>query len=73
MVGWVLVVDTRTTPHPCGLPGKAQLDNVPPGTYTLPGTWHARLPVGALALERALTVPATEWPMAAVRMTGLQP
>ena len=72
MVGWVLVVDT---PHYARTPaatGKVQLDNVPPGTYTL-RTWHTRLPVGTPALEQALTVPATGTAMASVRMTGLQP
>lgn len=72
MVGWVLVVDTPYYARTPAATGKAQLDNVPPGTYTL-RTWHARLPVGAPALEQALTVPATGTATAAVRMTGLQP
>ena len=72
MVGWVLVVGTPYYPRTPAATGKAQLDNVPPGTYTL-RTWHARLPVGAPALEQALTVPATGMATAAVRMTGLQP
>lgn len=72
MVGWVLVVDTPYYTRTPAATGKAQLDNVPPGTYTL-RTWHARLPVGAPALEQALTVPATGMATAAVRMTGLQP
>ena len=72
MVGWVLVVDTPYYARTPAATGKAQLDNVPPGTYTL-RTWHARLPVGAPALEQALTVPATGMATAAVRMTGLQP
>ncbi len=72
MVGWVLVVDTPYYTRTPAATGKAQLDNVPPGTCTL-RTWHARLPVGAPALEQALTVPATGMATAAVRMTGLQP
>ena len=72
MVGWVLVVDTPYYARTPAATGKAQLDNVPPGTYTL-RTWHARLPVGAPALEQALTVPAAGMATAAVRMTGLQP
>lgn len=72
MVGWVLVVDTPYYARTPAATGKVQLDNVPPGTYTL-RTWHARLPVGAPALEQALTVPATGTATAAVRMTGLQP
>ena len=72
MVGWVLVVDTPYYTRTPAATGKAQLDNVPPGTYTL-RTWHARLPVGAPALEQALTVPAAGMATAAVRMTGLQP
>lgn len=72
MVGWILVVDT---PHYARTPvgtGKAQIDNVPAGTYTL-RTWHARLPVGAPALEQSVTVPATGTGNASVRLTGLQP
>ena len=72
MVGWVLAVDTPYYARASAATGKAQLDNVPPGTYTL-RTWHARLPVGAPALEQALTVPAAGMATAAVRMTGLQP
>ena len=72
MEGWVLVVDTPYYARTPAATGKAQLDNVPPGTYTL-RTWHARLPVGAPALEQALTVPAAGMATAAVRMTGLQP
>ena len=72
MEGWALVVDTPYYARTPAATGKAQLDNVPPGTYTL-RTWHARLPVGAPALEQALTVPATGMATAAVRMTGLQP
>ena len=71
MAGWILVVDT---PYYASSPasGKAQIDNVPAGTYKL-RTWHNRLPVGAPALEQALTVPATGNASASVRMAGLQP
>ena len=72
MVGWVLVVDTPYYARTPAATGKAQIDSVQPGTYTL-RTWHTRLPVGAPALEQALTVPATGSATASVRMTGLQP
>lgn len=72
MVGWVLVVDTPYYARTPAATGKVQLDNVPPGTYTL-RTWHSRLPVGAPALEQAVTVPAAGVAAASVRMTGLQP
>jgi plastocyanin len=71
MTGWILVVDT---PYYASSPatGKAQIDNVPPGSYKL-RAWHNRLPVGAPAMEQALTVPATGVANASVRMAGLQP
>jgi len=71
MTGWILVVDT---PYYASSPatGKAQIDNVPPGSYKL-RAWHNRLPVGAPALEQALTVPAAGVANASVRMAGLQP
>lgn len=72
MVGWVLVVDTPYYSRTLAGSGRAQLDNVPPGTYVL-RTWHARLPVGAPAQEQALIVPSTGAATAAVRLTGLQP
>ena len=72
MVGWIVVVDT---PHyartPAG-PARVQIDNVPPGAYTL-RTWHARLPVGAPAQEQALTVSPAGGAVATVRLAGLQP
>lgn len=72
MIGWILVVDTPYfAKSPAGT-GKALLDNVVPGAYKL-RTWHARLPVGAAALEQAITVPATGMATASVRMAGLQP
>lgn len=72
MVGWILVVDTPYYARTPAAPGRAQIDNVPPGAYTL-RTWHTRLPVGAPAQEQALTVPATGAAAASVRLAGLQP
>ena len=72
MVGWMLVVETPFYARVPDGSGKVQLDNVPPGVYTL-RTWHARLPVGAPAQEQPLTVTATGAVSASVRMTGLQP
>lgn len=72
MVGWILVLDTPYYARSAAGTGRVLLDNVPPGTYTL-RTWHTRLPVGAPALEQAMTVPATGVATATVRMTGLQP
>lgn len=72
MVGWILVVNTPYYARTSAGTGKVQLDNLPPGVYTL-RTWHTRLPVGAAALEQTVTVPATGVATASVRMTGLQP
>lgn len=72
MVGWILVVETPFYTRSQVASGRAQIDNVPPGSYTL-RTWHSRLPVGAPALEQAITVPATGTGAASVRMTGLLP
>ncbi|WP_298213889.1 methylamine utilization protein [Acidovorax sp.] len=72
MVGWILVVNTPYYARTSVATGKVQLDNLPPGVYTL-RTWHTRLPVGAPALEQTVTVPATGAVTASVRMTGLQP
>lgn len=72
MVGWMLVVETPFYAITPAATSKVQLDNVPPGAYTL-RTWHARLPVGAPAQEQALTVPATGAVSVSVRMTGLEP
>ena len=72
MVGWILVVDTPYFARSAPGTGRVQLDNVPPGAYTL-RTWHARLPVGAPALEQPLAVPASGTGSAQVRLTGLQP
>lgn len=72
MVGWILVVETPFYTRSQAATGRAQIDNVPPGSYTL-RTWHSRLPVGAPALEQAITVPATGTGTASVRMAGLLP
>jgi plastocyanin len=72
MVGWILVVDTPFYARTPAATGRAQIDNVPPGTYTL-RTWHTRLPLGAPAQEQALVVPATGAAAASVRLAGLQP
>ncbi len=69
MVGWVVVVDTPYYAQ-TGADGRAVLD-APPGRYRL-RTWHAGLPVGAPALEQALTL--TDAAQAAsVRMSGVRP
>ena len=72
MVGWILVVDTPYYAQSLAATGKAQIDDVPAGSYRL-RTWHTRLPVGAPALEQALIVPATGTAEVTVRMQGLQP
>ena len=72
MVGWILVVPTPHYARSTGPAGRAQIDNVPPGQYTL-RAWHARLPVGAPAQEQALTVPASAGAPVTVRLAGLQP
>lgn len=72
MVGWVVVVDTPFFGRTAAATGRVQIDNVPPGRYTL-RTWHARMPVGAAALEQPLVVAATGNSQTALRMTGLQP
>ncbi|MFY3386043.1 methylamine utilization protein [Paracidovorax sp. MALMAid1276] len=72
MVGWILVVDTPHYARSAAGSGRVQIDNVPPGHYTL-RTWHERLPVGAPPLEQPLSVPASGTGNAQVRLTGLQP
>ena len=72
MVAWIVVVDTPYYARTPAVPGRAQIDNVPPGAYTL-RTWHARLPVGAPAQEQALTVSPAGGAVATVRLAGLQP
>lgn len=72
MVGWILVVDTPYYAQTLAATGRAQIDNVPAGSYRL-RTWHARLPVGAPALEQALSVPATGAATVTVRLPELLP
>ncbi|MBY0409834.1 MAG: methylamine utilization protein [Burkholderiaceae bacterium] len=72
MVAWVLVLETPFYTRTPATTGKAQIDNVPAGTYTL-RVWHARLPVGEPAVEQSVKVGASGTVSASVRMTGLQP
>lgn len=71
MVGWIVIVDTpyfgRTTEK-----GQLVLDKLPPGSYRL-RSWHAGLPVGAPALDQAVSVPAEGQLDVSVRMTGVRP
>lgn len=71
MVGWIVVVDTpyfgRTDDK-----GQVLLDKLPAGNYRL-RTWHAGLPVGAPALDQAVSVPAEGQVSVAVRMVDLRP
>ena len=71
MVGWIVVLDTPYFAQTQAPGGVVQMGSVPAGSYRL-RTWHPRLPVGAPALEQALTVPASG-AAATVRMTGLLP
>jgi hypothetical protein len=68
----VVVVDTPYFAQSDAVAGKARIDDVPPGKYTL-RTWHSRMPVGAPALEQPLDVAASAASQATVRVTGLQP
>ena len=56
MAAWVLIVDTPWYGR-AGADGRVQLPQVPAGAYRL-RAWHASLPVGAPASDRALTVGA---------------
>lgn len=71
MVSWIVIVDTpyfgRT-----GERGQVLLDKVPPGNYRL-RTWHAGLPVGAPALDQAVSVPGEGQLAVVVSMTGVRP
>jgi len=71
MVGWIVIVDTpyfgRTTDK-----GPLVLDKLPPGSYRL-RTWHPGLPVGAPALDQAISVPAEGQLAVTVRMPGVSP
>jgi len=71
MVGWIVIVDTpyfgRTAE-----PGQLVLDKLPPGNYRL-RSWHPGLPVGAPALDQAISVPAEGRLAVTVRMPGVSP
>lgn len=72
MVGWVVVVDTPYYAQSDAVAGRARIDNVPPGQYTL-RTWHARLPAGLSALEQPVVVAGSAPSQVSVRVAGLQP
>jgi plastocyanin len=71
MVGWIVIVDTpyfgRTAEQ-----GQLVLDKLPPGNYRL-RSWHPGLPVGAPALDQAVSVPAEGRLAVIVRMPGVAP
>ncbi len=71
MVGWIVIVDTpyfgRT-----GEKGQLVLVKLPAGSYRL-RSWHAGLPVGAPALDQAVTVPAEGQLTVTLRMAGVRP
>lgn len=71
MVGWIVIVDTpyfgRTAEQ-----GQLVLDKLPPGNYRL-RSWHPGLPVGAPALDQAVSVPAEGRLAVTVRMPGVSP
>ena len=69
MVGWIVVVETPYYAM-TGADGRAVID-APPGNYRL-RSWHAGLPVGAAALNQAVTATGTAQSVA-VRMTGVRP
>ena len=68
MVAWVVVVDTPYYGKTAAA-GRVTLPQVPPGAYRL-RVWHADLPVGAPALDRALAVEAADASVT-LRMDGL--
>ena len=70
MAAWVVVVDTPFYARSDSL-GLVGLGEVPAGNYRL-RVWHSRLPVGAPALDQALTVGATPV-SASARLMGLTP
>jgi plastocyanin len=57
MSAWVVVVETPYFGR-SGSAGRVVLDNVPAGAYRL-RTWHPALPVGAPAIDQAVTVAAS--------------
>ena len=68
MVAWVVVVDTPYYGKTAAA-GRVTLPQVPPGAYRL-RVWHADLPVGAPALDRALAVETADASVT-LRMDGL--
>ena len=68
MVAWVVVVDTPYYGKTAAA-GRVTLPQVPPGAYRL-RVWHADLPVGAPALDRALAVEPADASVT-LRMDGL--
>lgn len=71
MVGWIVVVDT---PYfgVTAEKGQLVLEKLPPGNYRL-RSWHAGLPVGAPALDQAVTIPAEGQLAVTLRMAGVRP
>lgn len=67
MVAWVVVVDTPYFAKSAKL-GQLVLRDVPAGSYSL-RVWHPGMPPGSNALERALTVDASD-AIVTVRATG---
>lgn len=70
MVGWVVVVDTPYYGRSAAT-GRVALPNVPAGAYRL-RAWHPAMPVGAAALDQALTVDANDASLT-VKLTGVAP
>ena len=68
MVAWVVVVDTPYFGK-TAVAGRVVLPQVPPGSYRL-RIWHADMPVGAPALDRALVVEAADTSVT-LRLEGL--
>ena len=68
MAAWIVIVDTPFYGLSDSL-GITALVDVPPANYRL-RVWHSRLPVGAPALDQALTVSSAPT-SATVRLTGL--
>lgn len=70
MTAWVVVVDTPFYGRSAET-GRVLLDNVPPGSYRL-RVWHPAMPVGAPALDQAVTLTSAAQTVA-VRLAGLVP
>lgn len=71
MVGWIVIVDTPYFGR-SGEKGQVVLDKLPAGNYRL-RSWHAGLPVGAPALDQAVSVPAEGQLAVTLRMAGVRP